>query len=87
MWVLPALRAVAGELKLPAMSAIVPVGVGLLPLKAIVTTSVCAVVMLVDEGVNVTTGVVFAGFVTMTGRLTAAEIFPVAASMAVTVAA
>jgi hypothetical protein len=52
----------------PLLRATVPVAVGypLPPLTAIVTVNGCAVVMLADDGVTVTVGVVLGGAFTIT---------------------
>ena len=61
---LPPTNVVVAEVYPPPASVTEPVGVGE-PFTAIVTDSVCAVVMLVDDGVTDTVGVVFTGLVTV----------------------
>ena len=66
---LPLLRIIAAEVYPPPMSVTEPVGVGLPlpPLTATVTVKACAVVMLDEDGVTDTVGVVTA-CVTVTAR-------------------
>ena len=65
MLALPFVSAVALEVKPPPERVTVPVGDGV-PLRVTVTVSDWTVVMLIDEGVTVTVGVVFAGTETVT---------------------
>jgi hypothetical protein len=65
---LPLLRVAAAEVYPPPLSVTVPVGLELPvpPLTATATVRGCAVVMLEEDGVTVTVGVIFAGVVTVT---------------------
>jgi len=62
---LPLVNVATAEVYPPPESVTEPVGVGVPP-TPIVTDRDCNVVMLDGEGVTVTVGVVFAGFVTVT---------------------
>jgi hypothetical protein len=68
MVVVPLVSVVTTEVKPPPVSATVPVGVGLPPppLTTTATERLWAVVMLNEDGVTVTAGVIFAGVVTVT---------------------
>jgi hypothetical protein len=71
----PELRFAGEEVKLPLERTMEPVGVPLEPETAMVTESVCAVVMLEAAGVTVTVGVTSAGAVTVTEPVPEAELY------------
>jgi hypothetical protein len=68
MMALPPVKAVDAEAYPPPVSVTEPVGVGLPPppLTAMVTVKPCALVMLLEDGVTVTVGIIVTGTITVT---------------------